>query len=80
MVQLPEMSGITESNTEDGNEDPLGDEDDMEEEVVGNLSVPCMLHLINRLLAPHHECVSVCLSVVTALALCQDVYSPDADC
>ncbi|DBA85268.1 TPA: hypothetical protein ACH3X2_005964 [Trebouxia sp. C0005] len=34
MMQQPEVSGITESHTEDGNEDPLGDEDDMEEEVV----------------------------------------------
>lgn len=80
MVQQPEVSGITESHTEDGNEDPLGDEDDMEEEVVGKLSIPCMLLLINRLLAPHHQFVSVRLSVATAFALCQDVNSPDTDC
>ncbi len=70
MVQQPEVSGITESHTEDGNEDPLGDEDDMEEEVVGKFSIPCTLHFINCLLAPHHDCVSVRLSVATALAFC----------
>jgi len=64
------VSGITESHTEDGNEDPLGDEDDMEEEVVGNFSIPCMPHLINCLRAAHHDWLSVCLSVATALALC----------
>ncbi len=55
MVQQSEVSGITESHTEDGNEDPLGDEDDMEEEVVGNFVTPCTLHLINRLRAVHHD-------------------------
>ncbi len=69
MAQQPEVSGITESHTEDGNEDPLGDEDDMEEEVVGNFKLPCMLHLLNRLHAAHHEWVSVCLSVATAPAI-----------
>ncbi len=77
MVQQPEVSGVTESHTEDGNEDPLGDEDDMEEEVVG---IPCMLRLMKCLHAVHHDCVSVRLSVATALALCRDLYSPDADC
>ncbi len=76
MVQQPEASGITESHTEDCNEDPLGDEDDMEEEVVGNFSIPCTLLLINCLLAPHHDCVSVHLSVATALASAKR----DADC
>ena len=35
MVQQQEGSEVTESHTEDGNDEPLADEDDMEEEVVG---------------------------------------------
>ena len=31
----PELSGLTESHTEEGADDALADEDDMEEEVVG---------------------------------------------
>ena len=34
--QQPALSGLTESYTADGNDDdPLADEDDMEEEIVG---------------------------------------------
>jgi len=33
--QQQDVSGLTGSLTEDGNDDPLEDEDDMEEEVVG---------------------------------------------
>ena len=67
MVQQQEGSEVTESHTEDGNDEPLADEDDMEEEVVGEpwfaLCFHQLLLVLCLMLPPAGVCVSACACV-----------------